>query len=82
MFNELVDIKENNIFQFDYELMAILLKDNSSNKNIIWATDNYSSRGFGYKEKDQITIDKIIGNNGEVIKPRVRKSEIEMNQCN
>lgn len=77
MFNELVDIKENNIFQFNYELMAILLKDNTSNKNIIWATDNYSSRGFGYKKKDQITIDKIIGHNGEVIKPRVRKSADE-----
>jgi hypothetical protein len=77
VFKELVDIKEDNILQFDCELLSILLKDNSSNKNIIWGTDNYSNKGYGYNEKDYITIQKITGVNGEVIKPRTRKTKEE-----
>ena len=72
-----IDIKENYLFHFDNELLAILLQDHSSKKNIIWATDNYSSRGFGYHNHDQITIPAITGYNGSVIKPRTEKSQIE-----
>jgi len=77
MFKELVDIKEDNILQFDLELLNILLKDNSSKKNIIWATNIYSNKGLGYNENDLITIDKITGINGQLIKPRVRKTKDE-----
>ena len=38
MFNELIDVKEEQLLSIDMELLNILLKDNSSNKNIIWAT--------------------------------------------
>ena len=41
-----IDIKENCIYRLDNELLAIMLHDRSSDKNIIWATDNYSSRGY------------------------------------
>ena len=34
----------------DDKLLNILLKDKSSGKNIIWATDNYQSKGEGYYE--------------------------------
>lgn len=37
-----VDIKENRILALDSTLLNILLKDNSSGKNIIWATDDYT----------------------------------------
>ncbi len=47
-----VDIKENYIYNIDSKLLEILLRDHSSNKNIIWATDNYKSRGNGYYEFD------------------------------
>lgn len=80
MFRELVDIKEDKILQFDHELLSILLKDNTTKTNIIWATDIYSKRGNGYKENDLITIDKITGFNGELIKPRVRKTKEEKNK--
>jgi len=43
-----IDIKENNIYHLDNELLTILLRDRSSGKNIIWATDNYCSRDFEY----------------------------------
>lgn len=41
-----IDIKENLIYQLDKELLEVLLKDRSSKKNIIWATDNYSHKCY------------------------------------
>lgn len=72
-----VDIKENYIYQLNDKLLEILLKDHSSNKNIIWATDNYKNRGMGYYPFDNITLKAITGRNGLVIKPRVEKSQRE-----
>ena len=77
MDKNLIDVKENYIYHLDVELLSILLKDHSSGKNIIWATDNYSSRGFGYQNDDYITVPLITGYNGSVIKPRVEKSKKE-----
>ncbi len=72
-----VDIKENYIYQLDDKLLEILLKDRSSKKNIIWATDNYESRGIGFYFKDNILLKNITGRNGLVIKPRTKKSKKE-----
>ena len=41
MFDERVDVKENMIINLDPEILGILLIDRTTNKNIIWATDNY-----------------------------------------
>ena len=75
-----VDIKENYIYELDDKLLEILLKDRSSNKNIIWATDNYSLRGKGYYPHDHIALKSITRRNGLVIKPRVKKSKKEQNK--
>lgn len=72
-----VDIRENYISHLDTKLLEILLQDKSSKKNIIWATDNYSERGFGYRRNDQITPESITHFNGGIIKPRTTKSKIE-----
>lgn len=72
-----VDIKENAIYRLDNDLLLTLLKDRSSGKNIIWATNNYSSHGYGYQFSDFITVDRIIGYHGNVIKPRSEKSKKE-----
>ena len=48
--------------------------------NIFWATDIYSKRygeGCGYDYRDPITIEKITGENGAVVQPRVNKSREE-----
>ncbi len=74
-----IDIKENYIKQLDEELLSILLKDRSSGKNIIWATDTYKSRGDGYNFFDKMTVKAITGRYGLVIKPRVEKSKKEQN---
>ena len=72
-----IDIKENNLYRLDSRLLEILLVDRTTKKNLIWATDNYSSRGPGYKASDNINIYAIIKRNGSIIKPRVEKSKKE-----
>lgn len=78
--SEKVDIKENTIINFDYNLLSILLKDHSSKKNIIWATDNYCEKGIEYTFSKEITIDKITGKFGQTIKPRIKKSKHEQDR--
>lgn len=72
-----IDIKENYVYKLDNELLEILLKDRSSKKNIIWATDNYAYKGFGYQSSDEISIMTITGHKGGVVKPRTEKSKEE-----
>lgn len=72
-----VDIKENFIKKLDDSLLSILLKDHSSGKNIVWATDNYEIKGDGYESYSSITVKAITGRRGNVIKPRVGKSKKE-----
>ena len=75
--NDKADIKENNILNIDPIILSILLKDKTTNKNIIWATDNYKSKGFRYRENDSIEIELITGKNGNTIKPRIEKNKKE-----
>lgn len=69
---EIVDIRENSV---DEDVLSVLLIDRTTNKNIIWATDDYSELGSGYGFFDKITVKKITGENDGVIKPRVEKSK-------
>lgn len=70
-----VDIQENFLLYFENNILNILLKDRSSGKNIIWATDDYSVRGAGYASTDEISIEAITEENGDVICPRALKSK-------
>lgn len=72
-----VDIKENTLLELDSKLLNILLKDNSSGKNIIWGTDEYLQYSFDNKKNTPISIYAITGENGDVIKPRTKKTKIE-----
>lgn len=75
-----VDIKENYIRQLDTALLGVLLKDKSSGENIIWATDMYAWRGYGFRPRDHITVQAITGRRGNVIKPRIQKSKKEQKE--
>ena len=75
--DEKIDVKENKIYKLDSYLLGILLLDRTTNKNIIWATDMYSEKGVGFEPFSQITIDKITGIYGNVIRPRIEKSKTE-----
>ena len=53
-----------------------LLKDHTTQQNIYWATDSYAeTMGEGYTFYDQITLEKITGDNGMVIRPRALKTK-------
>ena len=72
-----IDIKENDLLKIDRSLLGILLKDKTTGKNIIWATDNYSKYGELYTSEKEIKIELITSRHGGVIKPRVEKSKEE-----
>ena len=69
-----IDIRENYIKCLDTELLSILLKDRSSGKNIIWATDIYASKGASYDSWEPITVKLITGRFGKIIRPRIDKN--------
>lgn len=69
-----VDISEDEI-NIHKDLLTILLKDRTTNKNIIWATNDYSEMGSFYDAKKEITIDLITGVNSKIIQPRITKMQ-------
>ena len=73
-----IDIKENYILSLSQQLILLLLKDNTTGRNLIWATDNYEKYGKGYSKNDYIECQYITGSKrGNIIKPRVEKSKEE-----
>ena len=78
--DEKADIKENNILNINPIILSILLTDRTTNKNIIWATDNYKTKGYRYGENNSIELELITGKNGNVIKPRIEKNKKEQQE--
>jgi hypothetical protein len=74
MSNE-VDILENDIREQYPEVLEILLRDHTTQKNIFWATDNYQNLGKEYEYNSPILPELITGENGNVIMPRVKKDK-------
>ena len=72
------DIQENEIRKRWPEVLQTLLLDNTTKKNIIWATDMYVKQyGEGYSFSSEIKVEQITGDFGEVIRPRAVKSKEE-----
>lgn len=69
-----IDILEDEIKSWGHKILENLLLDRTTGENIIWATDDYMSRGVGYGFYDFITPEKICGENRHVIQPRISKS--------
>lgn len=74
---KIIDIKENQILGLDQDILSILLIDRTTEKNIIWATNDYANLGKKNKKNSQITIESIALNNDDIIKPRVKKNKDE-----
>ena len=70
-----IDIQEDKIRSWGHGILDDLLADRTTGQNIIWATDDYASRGDGYTFYDQITAEKICCNECRVIVPRVLKNK-------
>jgi len=71
-----IDILENEILEKYPEVLDILLQDQTTQNNIIWATSNYEYLGEYYSESKPINSEHITGINGNVIMPRVQKDEM------
>lgn len=70
----MIDIVEQELAEISEKLFNILLFDRTTRKNICWATDNYTSHGKAYEPQEPITKDLIVGENSDIIKPRVSRS--------
>ena len=71
-----IDILENEIIEQYPEVLNILLCDHTTQKNIFWATDNYSHLGESYNFNSQILSELITGDYGNIIMPRVHKDKV------
>jgi len=72
-----VDIHETVIRDWGHGIIDFLLMDQTTKENIIWATDDYSSRGEGYCFHDNITSENVCGEGNHIIQPRISKSLAE-----
>ena len=72
-----IDISETALNDFDHEVMEALLRDHTTQRNILWCTNDYEAYGKGFSEQDEITVEKITGEYGNLIRPRALKSKDE-----
>ena len=61
--------------KFPEEILMRLLCDQSSKRNIIWATDDYAHLGEGFYFNQTIEIPLITGGFEGIIKPRSEKAK-------
>lgn len=67
------DISENKLRTFDGgSILRILLKDQTLDQNIIWATDSYVEQ-YGHQPEDWIDPEQITGEYDRKIQPRATK---------
>ena len=71
-----IDILENELIEKYPHILKILLRDQTTQKNIFWATDNYVYLGESYRFNSEISPELITGEKGNVIMPRVQKDKI------
>jgi len=71
-----IDIREDYLLKKD-DLLATLLQDKTTGKNILWATDSYEQIGNKFAPLSSITTDLVTGKNGTLIQPRAVKSKKE-----
>lgn len=71
-----IDILENEIVEQYPNVLEILLRDHTTQKNIFWATDNYKHLGKAYNFNSHILPELITGENGNIIMPRVHKDKV------
>lgn len=70
------DINIKSLYSICPKILGILLRDNTTKKNIIWATDHYKNKGLGYSIVDEIKPCHLTGK-VRAIRPRIEKSKAE-----
>ena len=64
--------------QIDKRVLAILLFDQTTEKNILWGTNDYLEFGSSFSASDEIRIEQITGIRDRIIQPRVYKTKNRM----
>lgn len=62
------------------KLLDGLLADKTTKKNIMWATDAYSSYGAEYQRDKEMQTRLLTGWNGEIIQPRALKAMAQQSE--
>ena len=75
----ILDVFDEKLIAYGESLLSILLKDRTTNKNIIWATNDYLKLGESYKAENEISIPSINGSKEKFIRPRITKSYEKQN---
>ena len=68
-----IDIDESFLLREYPEILDLLLIDNTTKKNIIWATDSYKRKGIKFDD----SIDSYIISNNNFIMPRSKKNKLD-----
>lgn len=58
-------------------ILDILLKDHSTDGNIVWATSAYEKQGEGHGKRDQIIREYVTGDHAQLIRRRAKKDKDE-----
>ena len=74
-----IDIREN-ILRREGNLLDLLLFDQTTENNIIWATDSYEENGREFSSQEQIRPELVTGKYGKLIQPRSAKSLAEQHR--
>lgn len=73
------DIIQLNLYPLKTTL-GILVKDKTTKKNIVWATDGYMQFGELYAESSQITVGALTGFDPIMIQPRIKKALVKQQE--
>lgn len=66
---------KNDVTIYGSILLDILLKDRTTGKNIICATNDYLMYGYMYSANMEIKLDLITGKYSKIIQPRITKAK-------
>lgn len=69
-----IDTIEEDILKYGQPLLDILLKDRTTDQNIVWATNDYEELGESYKAHREIESKLLIGTKSSLIQPRIKKT--------
>lgn len=67
-----IDVDEG---KWSKKVLETLLIDRTTNRNIIWGTDDYENLGKEYNSHYPILFHLITGENGNIIQPRILKTK-------
>lgn len=56
------------------KVVAALLLDRTTRKNITWSTNEYEENGPGFTAEDEISVNLVCGDQGNIIQPRLLKN--------